>query len=211
MQRRSILLGSGVILGAVTLGLAGASLAVGAGPIVGKAAPEFSAVDANGKRVKLSDFRGKTVVLEWTNHQCPFVRKHYGSGNMQALQKEATGQGVVWLTILSSAKGEQGFVTPAEAKKLIAEGGAAPSHYLFDTDGKIGKQYAATVTPHMYVIDAAGKLAYMGGIDDKPTTRQDDVKTARPFVREALAAVKAGKPMEPASTRAYGCTIKYAS
>ena len=178
---------------------------------VGEQAPDFRATDMNGKSVALSDFKGKVVVLEWTNHECPFVRKHYNSGNMQALQKQATDAGVVWLTLLSSDKGEQGFVTPEQARQLTAERKASPSYKLFDTDGKIGHLYGAQVTPHMYVIDPSGKLAYIGAIDDKPSTRLADVQTARNYVREALAAVKDGKAMEPPLTRAYGCTIKYAS
>ncbi len=212
MQRRDIMRMS-LVFGAVlsvSAILSGPGLAE---PLakVGAAAPDFRATDMNGKSVALSDFKGKTVVLEWTNHECPFVRKHYNSGNMQALQKQAVGEGVVWLTLLSSDKGEQGFVTPEQARKLTAERNAAPSYKLFDTDGKIGQMYGAQVTPHMYVIDPSGKLAYIGAIDDKPSTRLDDVKTARNYVREALVAAKDGKVMDPPLTRAYGCTIKYAS
>jgi peroxiredoxin len=208
MQRRSMI-------------LAGAALTVGlmafhnlqAEPLAttGKPAPAFQAKDVNGKTVKLSDFRGKTVVLEWTNHECPFVQKHYKSGNMQTLQKQAGAEGIVWLTLLSSAPGEQGHVSAAEAKQLTTERNAAPGNVLFDTDGKIGKMYGAQVTPHMYVIDPKGMLTYIGAIDDKPSTRLADVDGARNYVREALGALKAGKPMDPPVTRAYGCTIKYLS
>jgi len=201
--------------------LAGAALAVGlvafhgvqAEPLAttGKPAPAFQAKDVNGKTVSLADFRGKTVVLEWTNHECPFVKKHYTSGNMQALQKQAGADGIVWLTLLSSAPGEQGHVSAAQAKQLTTERNAAPDNVLFDTDGKIGRMYGAQVTPHMYVIDPKGVLTYIGAIDDKPSTRVADVQGARNYVREALAALKAGKPMDPPVTRAYGCTIKYMS
>lgn len=179
------------------------------GPRVGQPAPAFSAVDTAGKTRSLAEFKGKTVVLEWTNHDCPFVRKHYDSGNMQTLQKEAVGQGVVWLTVISSAPGEQGHVAPAVADKLTKDRNAAPSAVLLDPSGKIGKSYDARVTPHMYVIDKAGTLAYMGGIDDKPTRNVADVPTARPYVKQALAEVLAGKAVSMPSTRAYGCTVKY--
>ena len=176
----------------------------------GKPAPDFTAKDAAGKDVRLSSFKGRTVVLEWTNQDCPYVRKHYGSGNKQALQKDATGQNVVWLTVSSSAPGAQGHVNGLEAEKLTVDRKAAPSAFLLDPDGRVGRLYGATVTPHMYVIDKAGTLAFMGGIDDKPTSNQADIKTARNYVREALTSVAAGQPVKTASTRPYGCTIKYA-
>lgn len=176
----------------------------------GKPAPDFTAKDATGKDVKLSSLKGKTVVLEWTNQDCPYVRKHYGSGNMQALQKDATAKDVVWLTVSSSAPGAQGHVNGLEAEKLTADRKAAPSAFLLDPEGRVGRLYGATVTPHMFVIDKTGTLAFMGGIDDKPTSNQADIKTARNYVSEALAAVQAGQPVKTASTRPYGCTIKYA-
>ena len=175
----------------------------------GQSAPDFTARDAGGREVVLSSFRGKIVVLEWTNHDCPYVKKHYGTGNMQALQREAVGQGVVWLTISSSASGVQGHVNGLEAEKLTADRKAAPTAFLLDHEGRIGRAYNATATPHMYVIDKAGVLAYMGAIDDKPTTNRDDVPTARNYVREALTAVASGQPVKTASTRVYGCGIKY--
>lgn len=180
-----------------------------AGPRVGRPAPSFSAVDTGGKIRSLAEFKGKTVVLEWTNHDCPFVRKHYDSGNMQALQKQASADGVVWLSIISSAPGEQGHVAPAVADKLTKDRKAAPTAVLFDPSGKVGKSYDARVTPHMYVIDKTGALVYMGGIDDKPTRNTADVPTAKPYVKLALAEVLAGKPVSTPSTRAYGCTVKY--
>ena len=176
----------------------------------GKPAPDFAAVDSNGKAVKLSDFKGKTVVLEWTNHDCPYVRKHYGAGNMQALQAEATGKGVTWLSVISSAKGAQGFVDGLEANKLTDDRKAKPSAVLLDPTGKIGRTYGATATPHMFVIGPDGALVYGGAIDDKPSSNPADIPKARNFVREAITAVAGGKAMSPATTRAYGCSVKYA-
>ena len=181
-----------------------------AAPKTGVAAPAFTASATTGKAVSLADQRGKIVVLEWTNHECPYVLKHYETNNMQALQKEATGQGVVWLTIISSAPGTQGFVSAAEADQLTASRRAAPTAVLLDPTGAVGKMYGATNTPHMYVIDKAGTLMYAGAIDDRPTTRRRDVQGAQNYVREALQAVAAGQPVKTPVTRAYGCTLKYA-
>jgi hypothetical protein len=174
-------------------------------------APTFSATTADGKTVNLADYKGKTVVLEWTNHDCPYVKKHYGSGNMQNQQKAATGQGVVWLQVISSAPGQQGFVDGATAQKLNAERGAAPTATLLDPKGELGKLYGAQTTPHMYVIKADGTLAYKGGIDSIASPKVDDIAKAEPYVTEALAAVAAGRKVEKASTRPYGCSVKYAS
>jgi len=174
-------------------------------------APTFSATTADGKTVNLADYKGKTVVLEWTNHDCPYVRKHYGSGNMQSQQKAATAQGVVWLQVISSAPGQQGFVDGAAAQKLNADRGAAPTATLLDPKGELGKLYGAQTTPHMYVIKADGTLAYKGGIDSIATPNKDDIAKAEPYVTEALAAVAAGRKVEKASTRPYGCSVKYAS
>jgi len=176
---------------------------------VGKPAPDFTLTDASGKPVALSSFKGKTVVLEWTNQDCPYVRKHYGSGNMQALQKTAADQGVVWVSISSSAPGLQGYVTAADAQRLTAERKAAPSAFLLDPDGKVGRLYDARTTPQMFVIDKDGKLAYMGAIDDKPSANVADIPGARNYVTEALTAVAAGQPVKLASTRPYGCSVKY--
>lgn len=178
---------------------------------LGAPAPGFTLTSANGDAVSLADFRGKIVVLEWTNHDCPFVRKHYNSGTMQSLQRDARAGGVVWLTIISSAPGEQGHVSRAEAQRLSASRGATPTAVLFDPDGKTGRAYGARTTPHMYIITADGKLAYMGGIDDKPSANTADIATARPHVREALAELTAGKPVSTPQSRPYGCAIKYAS
>jgi peroxiredoxin len=196
--------------------IAGAFVLEGASAVLaqvqpGKPAPEFALQDSAGKSVKLADFKGKTVVLEWTNQDCPYVRKHYGGGNMQQLQKDAAEKGVVWLTISSSAPGQQGHVNGLEADELTKSRKAAPAAFLFDPDGTVGRSYDARTTPHMYVIDKAGVLAYMGAIDDKPTSNLADLKTARPYLKEAVEAVLAGAPVKVASTRAYGCSIKYAT
>jgi len=177
---------------------------------VGSPAPAFSATATTGKTVSLADFTGKIVVLEWTNHECPYVRKHYESGNMQALQREAMGQGVTWLTIISSAPGEQGSVTASQADELTKTRDAAPTAVLLDPTGVVGKMYGATNTPHMYVIDKAGVLQYAGAIDDRPSTRKSDIPGAQNYVRAALASVAAGQPVKTPITRAYGCTVKYA-
>lgn len=173
-------------------------------------APAFSAMTADGKTVNLADFKGKTVVLEWTNHDCPYVKKHY-SGNMQSQQKAAAAQGVVWLQVISSAPGQQGHVDGATAQKLNADRGAVVAATLLDPKGEIGKAYGAQTTPHMYVIAPDGKLAYKGGIDSIATAKADDIAKADPYVTQALAAVAAGRKVEKASTRPYGCSVKYAS
>lgn len=176
---------------------------------VGQPAPDFAGVDATGKSIKLADLKGKTVVLEWSNHDCPYVVKHYTSGNMQAIQKDAAKDGVVWLTILSSAPGEQGHVSPARANELTKSRSAAPSAVLLDPEGKIGRTYEARTTPQMYIIDQGGVLRYMGGIDDKPTSSPSDIKAAKPYVRLALASVAKGEKVADAVTKPYGCSVKY--
>jgi len=180
-----------------------------AAPRPGIAAPDFTLPDSNGKTVSLADFKGKTVILEWTNHLCPYVGKHYGTGNMQKLQHEAAADGIVWLSIISSAPGTQGYVDGAEANKLTVERKAAPTAVLLDPKGTVGHLYDARTTPHMYIIDATGKLVYMGGIDDTPTADWDDVKTAKNYVRAALDDMAKGRPVANPITRAYGCTVKY--
>lgn len=176
---------------------------------VGKPAPDFTGVDSNGQSHRLSDFKGKTVVLEWTNHDCPFVVKHYSTGNMQALQREATADGIVWLSVISSAPGKQGHVSPEQANELTASREAAPTAVILDSSGDIGRSYGAKTTPHMYVIDASGTLVYMGGIDDRPSSRKSDIEGANNYVRTALNELAAGKPVSDASTRPYGCSVKY--
>ena len=185
--------------------------ALAAGPQVGKPAPAFSAQDSDGRTVRLSDYAGKTVVLEWTNHDCPFVMKHYGAHAMQALQTKWTGQGVVWLSVISSAPGEQGAVDGAEANRLTKTRDAAPSAVLLDPTGTIGRAYDAKTTPHMFVITPDGTLAYQGGIDDKPSADPADLKTARNHVEAALTELAAGKPVSVRTAKPYGCTVKYAS
>jgi peroxiredoxin len=172
-------------------------------------APAFTATTADGKTVSLADFKGKTVVLEWTNADCPYVRKHYGSHNMQAQQKAATAQGVVWLQVISSAPGQQGYVDGAAAAKLNTERGAAPTATLLDPKGDLGRLYGAQTTPHLYVIKGDGTLAYKGGIDSIASSDTADIAKAEPYVTEALAAVAAGRKVEKASTRPYGCSVKY--
>jgi peroxiredoxin len=178
---------------------------------VNAAAPDFSATDSYGKTQKLSDQKGKIVVLEWTNDGCPFVGKHYRSGNMQGLQKKYTAQGVVWFTIVSSATGTQGYVTPEEANRDTTTRGAAPTAVLLDPTGTVGHLYGAQATPHMYVINPEGQLVYMGAIDDIPSTAVSDVAHAKNYVAAAIEEVKAGKRVTVQATKAYGCSVKYAT
>jgi peroxiredoxin len=177
---------------------------------VGSDAPDFTLKDTSGKAHSLSDFKGKFVVLEWFNEGCPFVKKHYTSGNMQKLQKEYTGKDVVWLSINSSAPGEQGHMTPETAPKTMGEWKMDSTKVLLDHDGKVGKMYGAKTTPHMFVIDKAGKLVYQGAIDSKPTPNTADLDGAENYVRVALDNSMAGKPVATTSTKPYGCSVKYA-
>lgn len=194
----------------VLLSLLAVAAPAKAEPTIGSAAPDFTLPAADGSVVNLKDYAGKLVVLEWHNKGCPFVHKHYDSGNMQALQKEFTAKDVVWLTINSSAEGKQGYETAADALETFKKDGAASTHLLLDADGKVGRLYGAKSTPHMFVIDKDGKLAYAGAIDDKPSTDAEDVKTAHNYVRAALESLMAGKPVETAATKSYGCGVKYA-
>lgn len=178
-------------------------------PTIGAPAPDFTLVDSNGAGQSLSDYLGQRVVLEWTNHGCPYVGKHYGTGNMQTLQREATEAGVVWLSIISSAPGRQGYVSGEEANNLTATRGAYPTAVLFDPDGHVGHAYDARTTPGMYVIDETGILRYMGAIDDQPTARRSSVEGANNYVRMALADLDAGREVQIAETQQYGCSIKY--
>jgi peroxiredoxin len=210
LNRRDLLLlaGTTALVGAASgpLGLIRPAFAA---PKIGATAPAFALPDGNGKTHSLAEYQGKTVILEWTNHLCPYVGKHYGTNNMQALQRETTGNGMIWLSIISSAPDTQGYVDAAEANKLTKDRKAAPTAVLFDPKGKVGRSYDARVTPHMYIIDAKGSLVYMGGIDDTPTADWDDVKTAKNYVRAALGDMSNGRPVANAVTRAYGCTVKY--
>lgn len=178
--------------------------------VIGQPAGNFRATDANGKQVSLSDYKGKTVVLEWNNPGCPFVQKHYNSGNMQKTQGAAKAMGAVWLTINSGAPGKQGHMSGAEANAFVAKAKAVPTAYLLDPAGRVGKGYAAKTTPQMFVIDGTGVLRYQGGIDDKPTANPADIASARNHVTAALAEMKAGKAVSVTETRPYGCTVKYA-
>src|SRR5262245_29599835 len=180
-----------------------------AAPTVGQPAPTFTGTDMNGKKISLADLKGKYVVLEWHNQGCPFVVKHYESGNMQKLQKELTGQGAVWLTVISSAPGKQGHVTAAEEDAYLKAENASPTNVLFDEDGAIGKLYGAKTTPHMFVIDDKGTLVYAGAIDDKAGTSLSEIPTANNYVRAAFTEAKAGKPVTTTSTAPYGCSVKY--
>jgi peroxiredoxin len=177
----------------------------------GEPAPQFTATASNGKIVHLADYRGKYVVLEWHNNGCPYVGKHYKSGNMQKLQKEWTGRGVVWFTILSSAPGEQGYMTANEENDYITKVQAAPTAALLDSTGQIGHLYDAKTSPQMVVINPQGVVIYDGAIDDKPTTDLEDVPTATNYVNLALEQAIAGKQVETPTTRPYGCSVKYAN
>lgn len=201
MLRRSLL------SAAAALTLAGPALAA---PALNQPAPAFTAVDAEGKPRSLSEFRGKTVVLEWVNEGCPYVKKHYDTGNMQKLQKQAKADGAVWLTVASSAPNMQGHFTSEKAKAFVRDRGAGPTAVLLDPDGKVGKAYDARTTPHMYVIDRTGKLVYMGGIDDKPTAAKEDVRFAKNYVTAALGDLRAGRAVATPVSKPYGCSVKYA-
>lgn len=176
---------------------------------VGEAAPDFTGTASSGKTYHLSDYRGKYVVLEWHNNGCPFVRKQYNSGNMQRLQKQWTGQGVTWFTVLSSAPGRQGYVSATEENDYLAKMQATPTAALLDPSGDIGHLYDAKTSPHMFVINPQGVLIYDGAIDDKPTPDLNDVPGAKNYVSMALAQAMGGKTVEIAATRPYGCSVKY--
>ena len=175
---------------------------------VGQPAPDFSLTDVNGKTVRLSDFKGKHVVLEWNNPGCPFVRKHY-QGNLQALQKEFTAKGVVWLAINSTEDASGDYMSPPQLARWMAEQKAAPTVVLMDEEGTVGKAYNARVTPHMYIVNPQGRLAYAGAIDSIPSARVSDIDKATNYVRQGLNELLAGKPISVAQNQAYGCSIKY--
>ncbi len=178
-------------------------------PEIGKPAPDFKLSDADGRIVSLSDFLGKTVVLEWNNPECPFVLKHYRSGNMQKTQAAAAADGVVWLTVNSNAKGAQGHMNGTRANSFVAAARAKPAAYLLDPKGVVGRSYKAKTTPHMYVVNSQGTLVYKGGIDNKPTIDTSDIRRARNHVLAALSELKAGKPVSVPTSRPYGCAVKY--
>jgi peroxiredoxin len=198
-----------VMMGSVfAIGFLGA--AIGAkSPAIGTKAPDFTLTDTSGNKRSLSDFKGKHVVLEWINHGCPFVKKHYNTNNMQTLQREFTAKGVIWLSICSSAKGKQGHMSNDEWNKTTKNKEANPTAVLIDGNGKVGKKYDAKTTPHIFIIDPEGNLVYKGAIDDKATTDKNDVPTAKNYVRAALEESLAGQPVSIASTESYGCSVKY--
>ena len=194
---------------ALVIALAAIVQAGSAAVKVGAPGPAFTATDNTGKAHSLADFRGKWVVLEWHNEGCPYGRKHYGSGNMQRLQKEWTARGVVWLSVILSAPGNQGPQTPEQSRAYVAAQHAAPTAVLLDAEGTVGRLYAAKTTPHMFVIDPNGVLVYDGAIDDKPTTDTADIDGAANYVSAALKAGMAGQPVATAVSRPYGCSVKY--
>ena len=191
--------------------LSSAALASATQATVGQPAPAFTVSDATGKPVSLADFKGKHVVLEWVNPGCPFVVKHYSSANMQGTQKEATAKGVVWLAVSSTAPDASDYKKPADLARWMQSQKAAATATLMDDDGKVGKAYGARTTPHMYIVDPAGTLVYAGGIDDKPSSKASDIPTSKNYVKAALAETLAGKPVTQASTKPYGCSVKYSS
>ena len=176
----------------------------------GEQAPNFQGIDSNGRTESLSQYRGKWVVLEWANQGCPYEQKHYKSGNMERLQREWTAKGVVWLSVISSAPGQQGYVSPAEENEYLRSMHAAPSAAILDPSGQIGRLYEAKTTPHMFVIDPSGKLVYEGALDDQPTPDPASLKGAHNYVSAALEEAMGGKPVTTQVTRPYGCSVKYA-
>lgn len=205
-SRRAVM-AAAVALGATFLLSANAVAA----PSLGQKAPDFIAVDTRGQQHKLSDFAGKFVVLEWTNPGCPFVKKHYGGGNMPATQKAATAKGVVWLAVNSTERAASDYLKPAALDEWMKSQGAAPTATLMDEDGVIGQAYGARTTPHLFIIDPKGTLVYAGGIDSIASSRPDDIKTATNYVNQALGEAFGGKAISAASTKAYGCSVKYKS
>ncbi len=178
---------------------------------VGEPAPDFEVVDAQGNMHSLSDYEGKYVILEWLNRGCPYIQKHYNGNNMQRLQKKFTDQGVVWLSVISSAQGKQGYMEPAEVQQYVEEQGASPTAVLLDTDGTMGQAYDARVTPHMFIIDPDGLVRYNGAIDDKPTPRMSSLDDANNYIEAAMNNLMNGEEVEVKSNTPYGCGVKYAS
>lgn len=210
MPRRAFLLGGAAVALIAGVGVSVFSQRAEASVETGARAPAFSVVDANGATRTLAEFRGRTVVLEWTNHGCPYVRKHYDAGNMQNLQGEATDNDVVWLQVISSAPGEQGYLDGAGARARVQTDNAHPTATLLDASGAMGHAYGARNTPHMFVINADGVLVYQGAIDNRPSARPSTLEGAQNYVREALADIAAGRPVRTAETTPYGCSVKYA-
>ena len=204
MHRRLFMAGAA----GATLCMAAAALAA---PAVGQNAPDFSLTDTAGKTVRLSDFKGKHVVLEWVNPGCPYVRKHYDSANMQQTQKDVTGKGVVWLAINSTESSHYDYLAPSKLALWMTQQKAATTATLLDQEGSVGQAYGARTTPHMYIVNPQGKLIYAGGIDSIPSSRAEDIKTAVNYVKQAVGQALAGQPLTHATTRPYGCSIKYKS
>ncbi len=205
-MKRTILT-SVLFLFAFYVALASATAQAEAG--IGKPAPNFTLTDSNGDSHSLSDYEGKIVVLEWLNHGCPFVKKHYTSGNMQNLQKTYTKKGVIWFSVISSAPGKQGYCTPEQANEITMEKEAAPTAVLLDPEGTAGKLYGAKTTPHMFIISKEGELVYNGGIDDIRSTDVEDVSKAKNYVQMALDELLAGKEVSEKTSQPYGCSVKY--
>jgi alkyl hydroperoxide reductase subunit AhpC len=198
------------VIVALLVGMIGIfDVAAGAAPQIGQPAPDFTALDSQGNSVQLHAYRGKTVVLEWTNADCPYTRKHYTSGNMQSVQGLAQRNGVVWLTVISSAPGKQGYVNGPAADALTQSHKAVPAAVLLDPQGAVARLYAAKTTPHLFVIDKNGTLQYMGGMDSLATTDETDIARAEPYLKEAMLAVVQGNPVPHPVTKPYGCSIKY--
>ena len=212
METEVQMTGKTLLVGIAIAGLAfGATAALAqSGPRVGTKAPDFYVSDFDGTTQKLSDYSGKTVILEWTNHDCPYVRKHYNSATMQNLQKDMTKDGIVWLTVISSPPGEQGYANAMEARNLTKIRNASPTTVLLDPKGTMGRAYGAQATPHMYIINPTGTLVYAGAIDDKASSSTASLNGAKSYIRQAIAELKDGKPVSEASTKAYGCYIKLA-
>jgi peroxiredoxin len=198
------------VIAALVVGMIGIfDVAAGAAPQIGQAAPDFTAVDSRGNAIHLSEYLGKTVVLEWSNADCPYARKYYRSGNMQSVQALAQENGIVWLTVISSAPGKQGYVNGAAADALTVSRHADPTAVLMDPTGSVARMYDAKTTPNMFVIDKEGMLRYMGGIDSIATTNEADIARAEPYLKEAMLAVAAGGPAPHPVTKPYGCSIKF--
>jgi len=193
------------------MAFAASPLIASAEAVIGKPAPALSGAAADGSTINLSSYKGKTVVLEWTNNECPFVKKHYESGNIPSLQKDAAANGIVWLQVISSAPGKQGYVDGKTAIRLNAERKAVPTNTILDPEGKIGKEYDAQTTPHIFIINPEGLLVYKGGIDSIASNKQEDIAKAENYVSSALSALVSRKAVSNSSTKPYGCSIKYAS
>jgi len=211
ISKRTLIIGAGALAatagtGVVFIGARDAEAAVE----TGAQAPAFSVQDANGATRTLAEFRGRTVILEWTNHGCPYVRKHYDSNNMQTLQRETTANGIVWLQVISSAQGEQGYLDGAGALARVRTDNAAPTATLLDPTGVMGRAYGARNTPQMFIISPTGAVLYQGAIDDRPSARPSSLEGATNYVRAALADIEAGRAVQVAETTPYGCSVKYA-